>query len=65
MAIHSAIPDTARMNEQTYDDLFEEAIELAYTRFPHVSDDHVTAVFERLAWNQTHGLDTAGAVTVH
>jgi len=57
--------DNAQMTEDEAKDLFAEATQLAHETFEDATDEHVTGVFARLAWNRRHGLGDAGAVTVH
>lgn len=45
--------------------LYREACDLAYDVFEDPHHDYVAAVYERLVWNQRHGLGTQGAVTIH
>lgn len=65
MEIQSIAADTAPMNEQTCNDLFEAAVDMAYSAFKQVTDDHVLSVYERLVWNQAHGLGLHDVVTLH
>ncbi len=65
MENQSIAAETTPMNEYECDDLFEQAVNTAYQTFKQVTDDHVLGVFERMAWNQAHGLDMCGAATVH
>jgi len=59
-------PQTAAMDTYTRWELLEQAEELAVSAFgDNASDEHVDAVYERLAFNWRMGLDSAGAVTVH
>lgn len=59
-------PQTAGMDTYVKMDLQEQAEDLALRAFGEdASDEHIDAVFERLAYNWRCGLDWAGAVTVH
>ena len=46
-------------------ELMERALDLACRYFENPTDDHIEAVFNRLAWNALRGESEAGAVTVH
>lgn len=55
--------NTPPMNAR--DDLYQEAIDLAYMTFSDPSDEHIEAVHQRLLFNQRAGLKAQGAVTLH
>lgn len=57
--------DNPAMTETEADDLFAEAVQLAHDTFTDATDEHVTGVFARLAWNRRRGLGDEGVVTVH
>lgn len=65
MEIRQEMVDTALMTEDAYNDLFELAVVIAHAAFKPATDDHVTEVYERLVWNETHGLGHDGAATLH
>lgn len=46
-------------------EIIDRATELAYTAFNCPTDDHITGIYDRLVWNERHGLGELGAVTVH
>lgn len=55
-----------RMDEMTKEILMDEAAELAYLAFgDDATDEHIEAVFERLALHWSWGLPMTGIVTVH
>ncbi|WP_395029754.1 hypothetical protein [Alcaligenes aquatilis] len=46
-------------------EIIDRATELAYQTFNCPTDDHITGIYDRLVWNERHGLGELGAVTVH
>lgn len=46
-------------------EIIDRATELAYQAFSSPTDDHIAGIYDRLIWNELHGLDEAGAITVH
>lgn len=62
MSTNSEIANNHGMN---HEQLFEQAVHLAYGNFDVPSDDHILGIFARLVWNGQRGLDDDGAVTVH
>lgn len=46
-------------------EIIDRATELAYQAFNCPTDDHITGIYDRLVWNELHGLGELGAVTVH
>lgn len=62
MSTTAAVAHNADMNHHQ---LLALAIQLTYDTFPEPSDEHIIAVFHRLAWNWRYGMGTAGAVTLH
>lgn len=59
-------PHHVRMDEQTADDLFSDAVDLAYRAFGEAaSDDHIEWAYQRLVIHWRWGLPMAGVVTVH
>ncbi|WP_321289266.1 hypothetical protein [Alcaligenes phenolicus] len=46
-------------------EIIDRATELAYQAFNCPTDDHITGIYDRLIWNELHGLGELGAVTVH
>ncbi|MFD4120335.1 hypothetical protein ACFWQD_03430 [Alcaligenes faecalis] len=46
-------------------EIIDRATELAYAAFNCPTDDHITGIYDRLVWNERHGLGELGAVTVH
>lgn len=65
MEMARAGADTDGMNKSQRDDLRELACELAEERFEGATEDHVTAVFERLLYGRQRGEPAHLAVTVH
>ena len=53
------------MSEETCDELFARAADLAYDNFDDVTDDHIECVYARLVLNHAVGAGEDGAVTVH
>jgi len=46
-------------------EIIDRATELAYQVFSSPTDDHIAGIYDRLIWNELHGLGELGAVTVH
>lgn len=46
-------------------ELMERALDLACRYFENPTDDHIEAVFNRLAWNLIRGESDLGATTIH
>lgn len=46
-------------------EIIDRATELAYQVFNCPTDDHITGIYDRLVWNERHGLGELGAVTLH
>lgn len=46
-------------------EIIDRATELAYQAFSSPTDDHITGIYDRLIWNELHGLGEGGATTVH
>ncbi|USY23967.1 hypothetical protein NIZ92_11600 [Alcaligenes sp. 1735tsa3] len=46
-------------------EIIDRATELAYQAFNCPTDEHITGIYDRLVWNERHGLGELGAVTVH
>lgn len=46
-------------------EIIDRATELAYAAFNCPNDDHITGIYDRLVWNELHGLGELGAVTLH
>lgn len=46
-------------------EVIDRATELAYAAFRCPTDDHITGIYDRLVWNERHGLGELGAITVH
>ncbi|MEZ2742649.1 hypothetical protein ACBP93_08460 [Paenalcaligenes hominis] len=46
-------------------ELMERALDLACRYFENPTDDHIDAVFNRLAWNALRGECDQSAVTMH
>lgn len=62
MSTNSQIAQNTNMN---HEQLFEQAVHLAYGSFDLPTDDHILCIFARLVWNGQRGLENDGAVTVH
>ena len=64
--IGSEIQNTGMENTQIprYE-IIDRATELAYASFSCPTDDHITGIYDRLVWNELHGLGELGAVTLH
>lgn len=46
-------------------EIIDRATELAYQVFSCPTDDHITGIYDRLIWNEQHGLDEVGVTTTH
>lgn len=46
-------------------EIIDRATELAYQVFNCPTDDHITGIYDRLIWNEQHGLDEVGVTTTH
>ncbi|MCH1881277.1 hypothetical protein MJ863_16950 [Alcaligenes ammonioxydans] len=46
-------------------EIIDRATELAYQVFSCPTDDHITGIYDRLVWNERHGLGELGVVTLH
>lgn len=46
-------------------EIIDRATELAYQVFSSPTDDHITGIYDRLIWNEQHGLDEVGVTTTH
>lgn len=62
MSTTEARADNPGMNHNQFLNL---AIELAYQTFEQPTDEHILAVFHRLAWNWRYGMGAVGATTLH
>ncbi|GAB2913858.1 hypothetical protein [Paralcaligenes ginsengisoli] len=65
MEMMTLVEDTAAMTEEEIECLLEQAKELARHTFERPGREHVLGVYRRLLWNHEHGLDDAGATTLH
>lgn len=61
----SVITPDAVLTKFEKTELMERALDLACRHFEDPTDDHIEAVFNRLAWNALRGESEAGVVTVH
>nr|WP_128831645.1 MULTISPECIES: hypothetical protein [unclassified Alcaligenes] len=46
-------------------EIIDRATELAYQAFNCPTDEHITGIYDRLIWNEQHGLDEVGVTTTH
>lgn len=47
------------------DSLFGQSVDLAYLRFPDVTDQHVMEMYSHLLWGWRHGAAEGGHCLVH
>lgn len=62
MSITTSHADNSGM---THNYLLNAAIHMAYEAFKDPTDEHIIAVFHRLAWNHRYGLGLVGVTTLH